>query len=174
MTKKYHLFITIFIIIGVLIGCKFLDFSATRPMRANPQVSLGTSMDQPGETTVQPDETTVQPDVLVGYPSNWPVDLRYPTEFSVRKAKAQTFPNSKNIALGAELQYTGNQKNAVEILSIFLTTKGWKIVEQTKLSTNETLVIFEDSKSSNQGIYTFKTDETNPNMTVISALIVIR
>lgn len=110
------------------------------------------------------------PTQVIAYPTDWPIELRYPEQFSVVEVSSGTLPDSASTGWAVKLRYAGDLKSAANILSSFFAEKGWQIVERTELDSGGVLLVIERGDKST-GIVIMDTDASNPDYTNIIATV---
>lgn len=151
----------IFLFIASL-ACGLAPSTTTRPVTQQATHDIA---------TLPPPLKNVQfPTQVIAYPTNWPIDLRYPEQFSVVEVSSGTLPYSTLVGWAVKLRYAGDLKSAALILSSFFTQKGWQIVESTDLDSGGVLLMIERGDKST-GIVIMDIDASNPAYTIILATV---
>lgn len=94
-------------------------------------------------TMAPPLQNVEFPEQIVEYPPEWPVELRYPEQFSPVELSSGTLPDGEKTGWVAKLRYQGDRKLAINLAMSFLAANGWQVVEYTDLDSGGILVLME-------------------------------
>jgi hypothetical protein len=83
------------------------------------------------------------PTQIAEYPTDWPVELRFPEEFTLADTSSGKLPEQDSVGWSAKLRYHGDPKSAADALSAFLIEQGWQIGQRTDLDSGGVLVLIE-------------------------------
>jgi hypothetical protein len=87
----------------------------------------------------------------VEYPPEWPIELRFPQEFTLLETTSGMAYNSQSAGWAAKLRFTGTPDNAADSLSSFFIDNGWQVIERIQLDSDGILLFLERIERSGTG-----------------------
>jgi hypothetical protein len=125
----------------------------------------------PLPTLSPPLEGVEFPSERINYPSDWPVELRYPGEFMLVETSSGSSELGGPKGWAAKLRIEADLHSAADLLASFFTAQGWQIHDREELDSGGVLILLEKKNGANQGILVFDSDLTDPSYTNILATV---
>lgn len=113
------------------------------------------------------------PSKVIAYPSDWPVELRYPDQFKLVAAGSGIMPPTGNKGWVAELIYVGSPVNAKISLTAFFSGKGWQTAERARQDSNGFHLFVRRGSPPQTGTVLIGPENTNTGNSKILVIVIL-
>ncbi len=110
------------------------------------------------------------PTQAVTYPAEWPVEARYPGQFTPVGLASGQLPGSSSTGWSAKLRYAGRPQSAADELAAFFTAQGWQIMERTDLEAGGVVLLIQNDNRKS-GVVIVDLDTGDRSQSVILATV---
>ena|SRR3990172_11868052 len=117
----------------------------------------------------QPLSNVEFPQERAKYPSGWPDELIFPSEFTLADSSSGTLHGGIAMGWSLKLKYQGIPLDAEKLMTEIFRSAGWTIVESDHLDSGGILLLVQRGKGN--GILVMDNDLNNPMQTLILASI---
>ncbi len=98
------------------------------------------------------------PTQVIDYPPDWPADLRYPQDF--KPVETSSGPLAQGVeGWSAKLLYTGDTREASDLIVSSFQANGWLVVEMAELDSEKRVLALEEVESGGSAVIAIEPDE---------------
>lgn len=124
----------------------------------------------PPNNTLPPPLAKVEfPNEQIQYPSDWPEELKFPSEFTLVDSSSGTLPEGIAQGWAAKFRYQGKPFEAEKAISLFLVGKRWSVVEKNEFDSGGYSLLIQ--RGNGNGIIVVDDDPNSSSRSVIIVTI---